>query len=321
MTDGNRYNRIPKDTTAAKKRLLAIRQGQQKDTNSHGKLRPNKSNINRCIQRSIRDAIALGWSETKGGSSVYIVNPSHHIHTLIHTLPKTHTTAVDEDADNDVHTPLKFPAWRNLHSEIAKPYFYQLALSELETLSDHEYRLIPFVFNESTALTAAIERQKLDRVAYLRDRLQKALNEALQRPKDSQVAFWFAFETARRGQPHIQGSLLIRPDEARKAMRAFYKVNREMTPDELRGALRFRSGKRKRLSEERGNLYTDLNWADYNLKERATTRMEYANLGNIVAASQPLIKATEDYYSAFRAGLNSRQKAAKSIRNTKAQHK
>jgi integrase len=186
-------------------------------------------------------------------------------------------------------------------SDIAKPYFYQLALSELETLSYEQYRLNPFTFTLSRALVERIQSQNKEMVDFLRDRIQKAFKEALQRQPDNQVCFWFALEMARRGQPHIQGSLLIRPDEQEAVRMAFYEVNcdNKMTADEKRDCLRLGRclTKREELFIKRGRLYTDLNWADYNLKERATTRMHYNNLRPIVAVSQPLIKHTKDYYS------------------------
>jgi len=306
MDDGifNKFNRIEKDHSAVKARLTKIK----KNTNLHEKKLNKRVELNVCIRRGIRDVIDLSYKQTKDGVSIYSLTPSHNITLLTQSLPATVIQTQLDDNFNEVYVPLKFPAWRGL-TERVKPYLYQLALAELETNSNHQYHLIPFVCNITIDLEKAIQSQTRDRVDFLRDRLQKGLNEALQRPKDNKVAFWFAFETARRGQPHIQGSLLLKFEELKAARKAFYKFSRFMTPEEKHGLLRFRGSKRRRLFEERGQLYTDLNWADYNLKERAYTRHYYNNLNAIIAVSLPLIKHTSAYYERLRHGFKLLHKA------------
>lgn len=297
---------------------------QKANPDSHQKLLSNKGFKNVCIQRGLRTAKARGWRKIRRGL-VYIYNththtpqttptdsrydptttPSHTIPYLIQHLPATVKTDRLDDNENNIIMPFQLPVWEKLNDR-TRPYFYQLALSELETLSSHEYQLIPFVFTESRSLTKALQGQKKQRVDYLRDQLQKRLKKALNRPDDNPVAFWFAFETARRSQPHIQGSLLLRPDELRKTRSVFHKLNRQATAREKHGAIRFRGSKRKRLFEKRGCLYTDLNWADYNLKERGQTRMQYSRA--TVAVSQPLSRHTKDYYSRLKAEFDGRKK-------------
>jgi hypothetical protein len=101
--------------------------------------------------------------------------------------------------------------------------------------------------------------------------------------------------------------MLIRIDEQDKVRQAFYGINRRMTPEEKHGTFRFGLTKREELFLKRGCLYTDLNWSDYNLKERATTRSDCNNLLPIVAASQPLAKPTEDYYRRLRKEFNKQE--------------
>jgi len=210
-----------------------------------------------------------------------------------------------DEHDKDIYLPFVLPAWRDLN-ERTKPYFYQLALSDLEKKSDHDYRLVPFVFNESTALTCAFNSQNKKRVDFMRDRLQKALTAALDHPP----LFWFSFETAMRGQPHYQGSILLKPSELKRARAAIYKISRIMTAREKHGALRFRGSKRNQMIEKRGAVYADLNWADYNLKERGFTLMYYNNLDDITAATQHLKKATRSYYEQLRREFNIKNKSA-----------
>ncbi len=320
----NKYIRVEQNHEAVKAR----RDRQRARAENNSDLHENTAVKPVFGPRSIQDGIGLAalrnWKDTKGGL-VYIDNntynptttPSHNIDLLIQSLPKEVGAryATNEDG-SPIMLPFTLPLYWQLSkgkntSDIAKPYFYQLALSELETLSHQEYRLNPFTFTLSRALVERIQGQNKEMVDFLRDRIQKALKEALQRQSDNQVCFWFALEMARRGQPHIQGSMLIRPDEQDAVRRAFYKVNcgNKMTADEKRDCLRLGRclTKREELFIKRGRLYTDLNWADYNLKERATTRMHYNNLRPIVAVSQPLTKHAKDYYNRLRKEFNRQQ--------------
>ena len=296
------------------KKQAKINRKNRKNTISHEKKLKSRTGKNERIRRGIRDSIITNYKKVKGGLVYKETTNTYAKHTqlsesILHTevinfFPETANTGITDENDNDIYLPFQLPAWRDIHKERTAPYFYQLALSELESKSNKEYRLIPFVFNESTALTRDLNSQKRGRVDFLRDRLQKALKAALNRPKDNPVLFWFAFETALKGQPHYQGSLLLRLDELKKARNAFYKLNRQMTAREKHGALRFRGSKRNQLIKKHGRVHAELNWADYNLKERGATRREYNNLEDITAATQPLKKHTEEYYIRLREEFN-----------------
>jgi len=308
-------NRIPKNFQAIEDRLRQIRAKpkSRKNAISHEKKLKSKTGKNDRIQRGIRETIITNDDKVKRGLVYKETINTYAKHTqtanplsyteAINFFPKMVNVGIDEN-DNEIYLPFLLPAWRDINKEKIAPYFYQLALSELEAKSNYEYRLVPFVFNESTALTSAINSQKHKRLDFVRDRLQKSLKAALNRPKDNPVLFWFAFETALRGQPHYQGSLLLRIDELKKARDAFYKLNRQMTAREKQGALRFRGSKRKRQIKKYGRVHAELNWADYNLKERGVTRREYNNLDDIVVATQHLKKHTEDYFNRLRKQFN-----------------
>lgn len=263
---------------------------------SHEKLVQNRTTKNRCIQRGLRLAAFRCWREVRKGLVYRITTPSHDIPTLIESFPATVKTDIHDEDGNTITVPFDLQQWKHLLDDRVKPYIYQLALSEQESVTRHEYRLVPFVFNESAELSDAISRQKLNRVEFMVDRLGKELRLALKRP----VAFWFIFETARRGQPHYQGALLLRPDEFKKARHAFHRLNRAVTPREKRGAIWFGAGKRQRLLEQRGQLYTDLNWADYNSKEGAMTSREYG-LKRTIGASQSMRRHAHQYYDRLKA--------------------
>jgi hypothetical protein len=321
MTNFN-DNRIPKDTSLWTKKRLKIQEiNASKSTNSHRNT-PSKKHIeNPYMQLVLRSAISQSCEDMKEWLVIYSINPldsketppSHDIENLIYYIQKANKNEIIKiqkyneslPTDDRYSIPsknLNLKSWRDI-PQIHKPYYYQLALSELEERSNHEYKLVPFVFNESKALTAHMNELNSDRIDYVRDYLQKGLNKALGRNTDDKVAFWFAFETAQVGQPHYQGSLLIKPSEARVARDVFYKLNIKMTPREKLGALRFRSGKRKECCDKYSPLYTDLNWADYNLKEIGVTRNYYIST-RVDAASQPLIKHTKDYYNRLRLEFN-----------------
>jgi hypothetical protein len=325
MTNFN-DNRIPKDNSLWAEIRLEIREtdakNSQKYAKSHRKTPSKKLIKNLHMRLVLRDVIYQASEDMKEGLVLNTINPlaskdttpSHDIQNLIHYLQKANKNEINKIQKNNESLPtddrysipskkLKLEAWRDVPQERGKPFHYQLALSELEELSNHEYKLVPFVFNESTALTAHMNELNSDRIDYVRGYLQKRLNKALCRNADDKVAFWFAFETAQVGQPHYQGSLLIKPSEARAARDVFYKLNIEMTAREKQGALRFRSGKRKECCDKYSPLYTDLNWADYNLKEIGVTRLDYS-LKRVVAVSDPLIKHTKDYYNRLRLEFN-----------------
>lgn len=304
-------NRIPKNLQAIKDKRRQLRNKPKSKRNaiSHEKKLKSKAVKNDRIKRGIREAIIMNDEKVKMGLVYKETNNTYAKHTqlsqsishteVINFFPEIVNVGLDEN-DNEIYFPFQLPAWRDINKEKIAPYFYQLALSELEAKSNKEYRLIPFVFNESTALTRDLNNQKRGRVDFIRDRLQKTLKATLNRPKDNPVLFWFAFETALKGQPHYQGSLLLRPDELKKTRDAFYKLNRQMTAREKHGALRFRRSKRNRQIKKYGRIHTELNWADYNLKERGITRREYNNLDDITAATQLLKKQTEDFYNRLR---------------------
>ncbi len=328
------YTRIAPSYEAVKalrKKLKAAAEEAEKNSDLHENpfKKPTLNNVS--IQRGIRAAKDCWWGGSQG-VIVYIdsipynptTTPSHNIPLLIHSLPKmVESTTIDEETLSPIMLPFKLPEWWKLSrqkytGDMLKPYFYQLAMSELEVLSNNEYRLTPFVFTTSKALEERFKHQQRDRVDFLRDRLQKGLKTALQRPAGNQLAIWFALEMARRGQPHIQGAMLIRPDEQETVKQVFYDLNGgdKMTSKEKQYHLRLRLDEREKLFAERGHLYTDLNWADYNLKERSHTRKNYNNLKPIIAVSQHLASYTEDYYNRLRKEFNRQLRVAATVIKT-----
>jgi hypothetical protein len=321
------YIRLECNHNALKKRRDRLNAAAEKNSDLHenARIKPVYGLLE--IREGIRVAKAINWYDAKRGLVYRIDNtiydptttPSHDINQLIQHFPEkvSATNTCNEDG-SPIPLPFSLPLYWRLSnqkylSEIVKPYFYQFALAEQETLSQEHYRLTPFTFTLSRSLVESMQGQKREMVDYLRDRIQKRVNEALQRPKDNQVSFWFALEMARRGQPHIQGSMLLALHEQEIVRQALYKLNggAKMTPEEKHGALRFGLTKREELFLKRGRLYTDLNWADYNLKERSTTRRDYNNLRPVVAVSQPLIRQTKDYYNRLRKEFNRQQRAVK----------
>ncbi len=243
----------------------------------------------------MRHAAQQGWDNKEQG----IVFTS-----LYQYLPKQVSRYYYDEHLDKTHTPFRLPQWKELSSK-AKVCFYQLAMAEIEkdhlllesTFTDSEkgLRLVPFVFNESQALSSHVEASKQNEVEFLRRRLKKALEKALARPVD----FWFALEMAPKGdsgQPHIQGSLLIKPSEAKKAREAFYKINDPMIDIEKQGALRFRSGKRRQLFKKRGQLYTDINWGLYCMKEEARVKSWFTGGNNTVTVTTNIVRRAKEYY-------------------------
>lgn len=331
----SKYNRVEPKVEEVKKRRDRLKANAEKNSDLHEKLAIKPKFGPRSIRDGIRLAAIRNWSDARRGlvsilnGNTYnpITTPAHDIQTLIHLLPDEVPATECPENGNPVMLSFSLPAnWWELSKkahnggEIAKPYFYQLALSELEALSRNEYRLTPFTFTTSIALERRLQGQAKKRVDFLRDRIQKTLNEALQRPENNRVAFWLALEFAHRGQPHIHGSLLIRPDEQEVVRRAFYELNggNKMTADEKQGCFRFGLNRREALFIKRGQLYTDLNWASYSLKERASTRRGY-DLEQMVAVSQPLVSHAKDYYTRLNREFNRQRRTEKRATNPKNQ--
>ena len=112
----------------------------------------------------------------------------------------------------------------------------------------------------------------------------------------------------------------MRSNEENAARAVFHKINGNLTLDEKGESLiTFRSYEyRQSLFETRGCLCTDLNVADYALAERAHTRFFYNDdnhrFTSIIAATEPLIRHTRDYYERLRSEL---RLTAKPTRSTK----
>ena len=161
---------------------------------------------NSLVQRALRVAMVRSWDMVKRGlvskgltltinPNTYKFNtttnnpitfnpcitPSHDIAALIQALPEA-VTACHFKKKDGVYSVLNFPAWRDL-DESTKPYFYQLALSELVTLSEHKFQLTPFTFVISHDLERTIQAQKRKRVDYLRTDCKKSLTRLLSAPK------------------------------------------------------------------------------------------------------------------------------------------
>jgi hypothetical protein len=294
---------------------------------------------NAAMQRALKVAMGCSWDKVKralvsNNISVPIkpntykyntvkdnpitfdpfITPAHDIQALIQVLPEVVEASYQpKNKKNKNFLLVNLLDWRDLN-EVLKPYIFQLALSEIETESNHSYQLTPFTFMISNDLESAIQAQKRKRVDYLRDRIQKALKQALHRPHGEELKFWFLYETANNGAPHIHGSLLMRPDEKKIVTDVFKKINGKLNADEESCHLIVLSyGKRQSLFAERGRLFTDLNWVDYPLKERATTRLHYndddVKFTSIFAATQPLIKDAKDYHNRLMAEFKRHRKA------------
>lgn len=177
-----------------------------------------------------------------------------------------------------------------------KVFFYQLALERAEAAGGG-LKLTPFVFITSNSLTEAFYNQKKKIADFLRDGFTKSLTEALGRP----IAFYFVIETAGKGKLHLQGSMLIGEDEQAPVKKALEKVNREMTASEEQHFLHLESclASRNKQIDLYGNLYSTLNWADYNTKEYRLNRIAYS-LKTLTASSAPMTQLAKEYYAYFR---------------------
>lgn len=213
-------------------------------------------------------------------------------------LPSTTPTHPDKDS------PLNLCQWRELAPD-GKLCMANLALATMEAESNGEYKLVPFVFNLSTALHQCTNATKnKSEIAYLRHRLHTSLKRALNREPD----FWLSLEMAPKantGKPHMQGALLLKPSEAKRAVKAFHRINGEVSRHFKHYALRFLSGKRRAIIAERGQLYAELNWALYCTKERGRVAIQYIKRPQhgrkkTIAITRLLQQRAEQLYSELR---------------------
>ncbi|MBE0472121.1 MAG: hypothetical protein IBX55_21765 [Methyloprofundus sp.] len=230
--------------------------------------------------------VVLGGGSFEG-SIVYIVNIDFdeldsYKTQLLESLP---------EALND--KPYHLPEWRSL-SEEAKVCFYQLGM--LSTEFDENLIAAPFSFNMSEKLWKAASNSKAPDTTYLQHRLKTALKRTLNRVPD----FWFAYEVNHSadntGKPHLHGTMLLKPDEFKKVRDVFHQLNGEVTSDFKKFAIRFSSGKRRRLAKEIGDLQTNLKWALYCTKERATTRHYYLPGQSTTAATRSVTQQAKKYH-------------------------
>jgi hypothetical protein len=211
---------------------------------------------------------------------------------LLHHLPPTAT--VTHPLSNlypDYHQ--KIQKWREL-SDQATACFYQLGTAAIE--AETELRAVPFTWNLSQCLWEAAQGSKEPDVSYLQHLLKITLKRALGRSPD----FWFSYHLAERadstGKPHLHGSLLILPSEAKRARGVFHQLNGRVTKDFKRHAIIFEPGKRKILTATLGGLHANLYWSLYCVKERGIVRSRYLLGQKTFTATRGVTQAAKAYH-------------------------
>jgi len=288
MTDGKRPTLTTHHKSSTKKYKSAI--------SAHNN-KKNKGNKNLSISRILSDTVDIARSKNEGNTCIYSFNNS---------LPHTQLNYLDPES-NKSRIPLRLPQWRDTPIQL-QTCFYQLAMAETEQNTEKE--LIPFVFLLSQELTKSAQKNKdtnaqknkaYAEVSYIRKRLIDSLRRSLTRSIGDEIDLWFSLEFAmknNRGYPHIQGSILLYPQEHKEARKAFYKLNKIYTDGDPEKDywLRYRDKKRKALFLERGQLATDLNWASYNTKELGSGKVFFTRDTTNTAATQKLKTHAKSLY-------------------------
>ena len=274
-----------------RKRQLAFADKPETKKQKKRKIRTTQL-IRRRLESS--EAMRLAADSAKGNLSATIVYID-----LIHHLPNTVLHAVKEDH------PFKLAQWRDI-SDQATVCFYQLAAATIE--HQGEYRLIPFSYNLSKELweaaQAAAQAENQSEVTYLQHRLKTALKRAVGR----HVEFWFAYEIGdystmagdRPGKAHLHGSLLLKPEEAKRVRNAFHQLNGDVSKDFKRFALRFSAGDRKIRIAKDGELYVNINWGLYCMKLCGTVRRLFLSGQKTYTATRGITQAAKKYYEQLR---------------------
>lgn len=206
----------------------------------------------------------------------------------------------------------KLPPWRWL-SVYATAAYYQLGAAMIG--ANHNLIPVPFNYNLSQQLWSMAQESGADDVSYLQHRFKTALDRALGRPVD----FWFSYEVAVKaeellkaspyttgfkldnlenitGKPHLHGTLLIAPNEAKRARKVFHDLNGSVSPEFKKRAVYFRNGERKNITAEHGELYVNLNWAEYCTKENLRVRRYFLINQKAITATHGITKAAKAYY-------------------------
>jgi hypothetical protein len=190
-------------------------------------------------------------------------------------------------------------------SDQATACYYQLGAATIE--AETVYTLAPFSWNLSQGLWEAARDNKANDVTYLQHLLITALKRAINRTPD----FWLAYEVApsadHSGKPHLHGSLLIKPSEAKRARQVFHQLNGDVSKDFKRHAIIFSSGKRKIRTKKDGALYTNLHWGLYCMKERGLVRSHYLLNQKTFAATHGITRAAKSYYDQTRSNQPSQR--------------
>jgi hypothetical protein len=236
--------------------------------------------INKRLEST--EAMRLASDSAKGdlsGTIVYIDLQRHLPLTVTHPTKENHK--------------YKNKFWREL-SDQATVCIYQLASASIE--AETNYVAVPFSWNLSEHLWQAAGASEQNDLTYLQHLLITTLKRTLNRTPD----FWFAYEVAASanltGKPHLHGTLLIEPSEAKRARQVFHQLNGEVSKDFKRHAIIFSSGKRKIRTAKYGALHANLAWPLYCMKERGTVRGQFLLDQKTFTATRGITQAATTYY-------------------------
>lgn len=270
----------------------------QKDTKfrqKRARRRINKKVSTSCVMRA---AARRAWENMEDDFS---------INTFLNYLP---SIVPHHNPDKDIEVPFELPEWKCLPAD-AKACLFQLAMADIE--AEGEYKLVPFTFRPSHALSDRAAASKDGRATYLQERLKKSLERALNRRP---VDFWFFLEMSKAGLAHLHGTILLTrgelltPSGQIKVKDAFHSINGDVAPAFKNRIVRLSYADRRKLFRERGQLYTDMNWALYGTKERGLTGWTLRTLDpdieprrkrkRIYSATHTVTRRGKEYFEALR---------------------
>lgn len=103
-----------------------------------------------------------------------------------------------------------------------------------------------------------------------------------------------------KGFAHIQGSILLSNNQIELFKQVLHKMNGKVTSKFKNYAVRTREDRRQELIQQRGQLYTDINWGLYNTKEGGRVAYEYTRHRRNIAVRQDLTNLAKQLYQELR---------------------
>ncbi len=314
LEDQIRFERIAPDHSYRAERIRRCRQAEaQRATKVHQKIL-KKTHLKKGHMRGIFEAAAVS-AQAQYRKCFSILDLTF---ILLDTdiTPKTIAPHL-----NTKH----LPPYRELPDNLL-PTIYNLALNEKQGSGLQPF---PFSFNLSKQVINN-PKFKANPAGYLQDLILKNLKRKI---SGDEFYFWFTLESNSlfgdpNIRPHIHGAILLTRRQLRAARKAFHTINgiqkkvaaikkfsrKSNIPlsettisagDFVKREIQFSQIEWLEYIKSSGDVYTALNWGLYTTKHWVSDKLQWLGNKAHCAASEPLKRASRDFYERLRLEVNS----------------